>query len=575
LNLKKEKNMGIWADKEYVERADFIDVDDLLKWTVENRHFENIQYKLIGPRPVLIAGPRGSGKTHQMKLVHNKCLKDSSKPLAVYVTYGKYYHLEPFLFKEANAINIFHTWVLGKILLGCQELQKDLDEDFDDSEIEGFGLLSELRQFVSQLEKGQRDERYDEWVRNITIINVVRHLENTARKFKRKRVILLLDDAALTLTPEYMKEFFDVFRGLRTRTIAPKASVYPGTTEYGPGFHVGHDAEKVGIWFNLECLSSNYDAFMDELVNKRLPGLREELSSDIIDLFKYASFGLPRAFINLLRSYREKEGRYQQERLNKVIDDQADLIKAEYLSLGSKMPQYKTIIDIGFRFFQNIVDTVKDVNKKRLHSNKGNKQITIGIQRENNLKLDRMITFLNEAGLLYETEPVKHGDKREYSRYIPHLLFLIKERAFSAGKGFDSAKVLEYIKSKSEKHPLRRKFDTLLTEEEIGNIKLDLPPCGYCGTERVTEGQRFCHHCGKELVDKSKFESCMEIKIEDLPITPRQKQIIEEQTPLRTVGDIISTASPGTELQKGHYIGKKRSEKILEIVTQTVEEFLT
>jgi hypothetical protein len=567
--------VGIGTEKEYVERADFIDVDDLLKWTVENRHFENIQNKLIGPRSVLIAGPRGSGKTHQMLLVYNRCLKDSSKPLAVYVTYGKYYHLEPFLFKEANAINIFHTWVLGKILLGCRELQKDLDEGYNDNEIEGFGSSTELRQFVSQLEKGQRDEHYDEWVRNITIFNVARHLENTARKFKRKRIILLLDDAALTLTPEYMKEFFDVFRGLRSKMIAPKASVYPGTTEYGYAFHVGQDAEKVVIWFNLEDPSGNYDAFMDELVDKRLPSLREEVSGDIIDLFKYASFGLPRAFINLLRSYREEEAKNPQERFNKVIDNQADLIRVEYLSLARKMPQYKTIIDIGLRFFQNIVDEIKDDNRNRLQNNIGNKQITIGIQRENNLKFDRMITFLNEAGLLYNTEPVKHGDKREYDRYIPHLLFLIKERAFSAGRGFDSSKMLEYIRSKSDKHPVRRKYDTLLTEDEIRNIKLDLPPCDYCGTERLTEGQRFCHHCGKELVDKSKFESCMDIQINDLPITPRQKEIIAEQTSLRTVGDFISSASPGTELQRGYYIGKKRATQILEIVTQTVEEFLT
>lgn len=44
---------------------------------------------------------------------------------------------------------------------------------------------------------------------------------------KRKRAILLLDDAALTLTKEYMIEFFDVFRSLKTISISPKASVYP------------------------------------------------------------------------------------------------------------------------------------------------------------------------------------------------------------------------------------------------------------------------------------------------------------------------------------------------------------
>lgn len=560
--------------KEYEGRADYIADEDLSKWTVDNKHFEDIQKKLIGRIPVLIAGPRGSGKTHQMKVVYNQCLHEAGKPMAIYVTYGKYYHLEPFLFKESNAINIFHTWILGKILLGCHQLLKDkgIDSQEENKTIGEFGPLDDLQKFVSHLERGLKEDWHDSLISKITIQSVVDYLNDMAHKLERRRTILLLDDAALTLTPEYMKEFFDVFRGLRTGKISPKASVYPGTTEYGPGFHLGHDAEKVEIWFNVEDPESNFHEFVDVLLDKRLPALKREIPVEIIELLKYASFGLPRAFINLVKSYREKDEKNLGARFNRVIDDQSNLIEAEYLTLGKKMSQYKSIIKTGHQLFKKVVDVIADENKKM--SSDEYKHVIIGINQEKKLNFSRMIKFLNEAGLLYELQPVRHGDDREYDRYVPHLLFLIKNRAFSIGKGFDARKTLDFMKRKSAKHPVRRQFDTLLDKKQIGKIKLDLPPCANCGAERVTEGQRFCHHCGVELVEKSKFESCLEIPIEELPLSQRLKEIISDATDFKTVGDIILSPAPGSDLQEGPYIGPKRSKKILGIVTKTVEEFL-
>ncbi|MCP4157147.1 MAG: zinc ribbon domain-containing protein [bacterium] len=560
---------------EYIGRADFIDDADLIKWTVESKHFSDIQKKLTGREPVLIAGPRGSGKTHQMKFVYHQCINDNRKPMAVYVTFGKYYHLEPFLFKESNAIHIFRTWVLGKIVSACIQLIRITEKGNGSEHIGEFEPVDDLEKFISQLETGVKEDWHEVWISKLTIHRVTRFLERTALILKRKRVVLLLDDAALTLTPDYLKEFFDVFRGLRTLKITPKASVYPGTTQYGPGFHLGHDAEKVEIWFNPEESGRGYADFLDELIDKRLPGIKEKFSLEIIELLKYASFGLPRAFLNLLKNFGDSNGKNLQERFNKVIEEQSELIKAEYLSLKKKMPQYKSIIGVGFQLFERIVEEFVSDNKKRLEAEEKNeKQVVIGISREKELTFSRMIKFLNEAGLLYELGAVKHGEEREYDRYVPHLLFLIKNRAFSSGRGFGSKRALEFMRRKSTKHPLRRTFKTLLKEEQIKKIKLDLPSCTNCGTERLTERQRFCHNCGVELVEKSRYEACLNMPIEELPITLRQKEIIKKETSLKTVGDILASPAPGSDLQDVKYIGPKRSEKILGIVKKTVEEFL-
>ena len=82
-------------------------------------------------------------------------------------------------------------------------------------------------------------------ISKLSIQRITTIIDELLKHSKRKRCILLLDDAALTLTPDYMVEFFDVFRSLKTQNISPKASVYPDTTQYGPRFHIGQDAEEV------------------------------------------------------------------------------------------------------------------------------------------------------------------------------------------------------------------------------------------------------------------------------------------------------------------------------------------
>jgi len=559
--------------KEFEERADFIESEDLIKWTVENEFFLGIQNKILQKGAKLIVGPRGTGKTHQMRFAYNTCLHHKNKPLAIYASFTKYYHLEPFLSKKSNAITIFHTWVLSKILLSCYQLLYDLNKS-DIALYEKGNILSQkdLEKFAVQTEKGIIQEWHDDIITNLTIDEVINTIEELAIKLGRKRTILLLDDAALTLTPEYLIEFFDVFRSLKTIKIAPKASVYPGTTVYGPRFSVGEDAEKVPAWLSIE--NENYHQFMDGLIEKRTLVLdSQNISKNIIRLFQSAAFGNPRSFINLLRDYISSKGKTVQQRFNNVINERRELIKGEYLSLTKKLPQYRSMIEKGWRLHEEIIKKLTTENKKNVGNNE--KQLQIGILREHNLKLDRMLQFLIEAGLLFELTPSKGGYvSKEYNRYIPHLLFLIQNRAFTVSKGPNFKDMNIFLKRQQKKYPLKVKFDTLLGLDAIEQIGLNLPPCQHCETDRLTEQQKFCHDCGKELVRQSTFDSCMQIKMDELPITKLQKQRINEQTNLHTIGDLIFTSEPATELRKAKGIGAKRAETIYKKVMQIVEEFL-
>ncbi len=554
----------------FEERADFLNDDELIKLTVSNEYFEGIQNKIIEKGAKLIVGPRGTGKTHQLRYANDKCINDSKQPLPIYVNFGKYYHLEPLLFNSSNAIRIFHTWVLAKIIYSCHNVIEHfkIEDEFKlllDPKLKKDSII----EFIGQAEKFNTIPEHDELIKSLSIQKTTDFLEELASSLKRKRVILLLDDAALTLTPDYLIEFFEIFRSLKTPKISPKASVYPGTTQYGPSFHIGHDAEQVFVWLSIE--NEQYSTFMDNLVDLRLH-IKDEISLDILELLKYASFGIPRTFITLVREFIGlKTIRSTQQRFNTVLNNQADLIKQEYNSLSIKLPQYKSIIEIGSKLFDNTIELLVEANK----GNRNEKQITLGIESDNSIyKLNRMIKFLIEAGLFYETTKLNDGPNKIYDRYIPHFLFLIQKRAFSQTKGFNAASIVEYIKSKTDKRPLRRQIYSIIKTTDVENIKLNLPSCSNCGTERLTEEQKFCHNCGTVLVGKSAFETYLKINISDLPLTKWQKNKIKEETEFETIGDILLSPNPATDLRKAHGIGKVKSNKIYSVVIALVDEFI-
>jgi len=556
-------------EKAYEERADDIEYSDLERWTVESDFFKSIYKKIIQRGAKLIVGPRGSGKTHQMRFAYYRCLHDKKLPLAIYVSFNKYYYLEPFLYKTPNAIKIFHTWVLCKILLSCYHFLSDIGEPTENLFNDEILFKKEtLEILLSQLEKSEFHDQHDELISTMTIYRIITTIENIQIKFGRNRTILLLDDAALNFTHDYLVEFFDIFRSLKATDIAPKASVYPGTTEYGPRFHISQDAEKVECWLNIE--DEEYSRFMDELINKRLSENEMSVPGDIIELLKYAAFGLPRRFIGMIRDFTESKGATPQQKFTKVINEQKQFITDEYLSLSQKIPKYRNIIKTGFELYEKLIEIITKENKK----SKGNtKQITIGLEEDNNLKLKRMLQFLIEAGLLYKLPNIRQG--KVYERYVPHLLFLISERAFSEGSSFNANHIVEFIRKKSTRYPVRRSFESLLGEEAIKNLRLNLPPCDHCNAERLTEEQKFCHQCGKQLITQSAFDACMNIPIDDLPITKLQKDNIKKQTGLKTLGDILSAPDPATELRKADSIGKKRSEQIYKTLIYLKEEFLS
>ncbi|KMO40657.1 hypothetical protein VQ02_07305 [Methylobacterium variabile] len=558
----------------FEERADHVTEEVLRDGTVKGDYYDAVHESLVAKGLVLVQGPRGCGKTHMMRYTWLVCRDDKTQPLAIYVSFNRYLRLEPLLRKRPDALTIFQAWTLSRILQAADDLDKALKgKKFDI--LDSFDLdRASIDKLIGRLERGLSvSDRDEEIVKALTIDGVADAIEEMATFHKRKRAIILLDDAALTLTPEYLVEFFDIVRVLKRPRLSPKASIYPGTTEFGPRFHANHEGKTVTAWLPVE--HQTYREIMGGIAQRRFPE-SSTIPSEVNDYLKYAAFGVPRAYLAMLREWKAGNYATTQQGLNTIIQSHNDARKKEFLSLGLKMPRLATLVKVGDTFFNKCVETIREANENL--GDKNEKQIMFGLESSSLEHLtDRMINLLIEAGLFYEHPQVSHGGPdRTYRRLTPHLSALIAVRAFSSkSKGTSHRAVVEFLSRPSTKHPVRRQIDTLLGQATLNELKLDLPPCQVCHTARMSEGQKFCHNCGSKLVDDSTFTRLMKLPFDEVPrLTEWARQKLVDNH-IRVIGDLLSLQDPGTELRKIYMVGSKRAERIVTAVESYVDEFVS
>lgn len=185
------------------ERADFLEESEISNKTVASNFYKNIYDALISRGTKLIVGPRGCGKTHLMRYVWLECKKDEEKPLAIYVSFNKYFRLEPLLKSKPDAIALFNTWALSKILLSAYDAAESI-EDTQSLDLSSILLAQkfELESLVARLEQSLAPSTTQESLaESISVSSVTAALNKLADWLERKRVIVLLDDAAITLPP--------------------------------------------------------------------------------------------------------------------------------------------------------------------------------------------------------------------------------------------------------------------------------------------------------------------------------------------------------------------------------------
>ncbi|NKI92735.1 zinc-ribbon domain-containing protein [Rhizobacter sp. SG703] len=564
----------------YEERADHLELQVFKHNTVLAAGSEEWVQALTGTGAKLLVGPRGCGKTHLMRFAFSECIENENHPFAIYVNLNRYYRLEPLLRRRPDAIAMFYTWVVANVLVGLADALKEFasvaQRDLDIEALLEFDPL-EARDLIGALEQSRSlDHEQDVLAAKFTIDRTKNLIFRATEALGRRRAVLFLDDAALTLAPEYLTHFFDIYRALKAARIAPKASVYPGTTEYGASFHVAHEADRVFVWKSVT--DGNYQPFMQDIAAKRFPDAAQ-VPEDVRALLAYAAFGVPRSFMALVRSF--NKGRQAspsatpQSLFNTVIEDFCGEKMKEYRSLKAKTPQLATILEAGATCFTHVVASVAEASQNL--ADEGTRQIFIGITSDGigNTYVERMLLLLQEVGMIYRYSTVSHGD-RDYVRFVPHLAALIDRRAFSRRGAFSPRLAVEILQRPDEKHPVRRSISTLLDSALLQGLGLDLPNCVNCGTRRV-EGAKYCFYCGAKLTEESTYDRLLQTRLSDVPgLTSYQKKKLAESPDVpKTVGEFLALQDRGTPLRTIRFIGSKRAKTVIDTVEAFLDEFLS
>ncbi|MYM70153.1 hypothetical protein GTP45_25600 [Pseudoduganella sp. FT55W] len=543
-------------ENNFEERAERLSKDELTQWTAQSEFDRNILDKVKGNGVKLLLGPRGSGKSTLFRVAYFELLAQE-KCLPVYINYSQSLALEPLFHNTTNATKIFRQWVLHKVRAAVGEALTEKYVSVDDFSI------SDSLSVIRELEKGNAPT---EDMPSIAPSELIEEIEGILNAGGLTRAVLLMDDAAHAFSEEQQREFFEIFRQLKSRRISAKAAVYPGITSYSHGFNVGHEAEILEIWY--QPTHENYLPFMRDIANRRLSAEMKlkfgDNYTDYIDLLALAAFGQPRAFLNMLSDCLDAKRTVSRKNVLDSIEECAAYVDGVFLALADKLPRYSRFIEEGKSVKSNTLSTIAFYNRNR---DGKSKTTTIGIKEPVPSSLDKILQFFEYSGLFRKTKKHSRGSL-SYERYMIHNAAIITSNSLSLGRSFSVRDIIDSLQT-NDSHIYVRTTTEKIVDDDFANLRLNLPPCVACGHERSGESQKFCGNCGAKLKDSSVYMELLQKPISALPLSASKLKGIDTKTKIKTIQDLLLDESQS--LLKVPRIGKIWARRIKTMA----EEFIS
>ena len=528
-------------DANFIEQAEYIDEDAFLALSAVHPDEESIVRRLSVGGAKLLVGPRGCGKTTLLMKAFYGLLRDPvANTLPVYVNFKLSLKLEPLYANTPNATFWFRLWLNLKIYQGLfssisQSGRYILPGDIPSAD--------QVAQAITGLEAGRVEA--GPMAEVFTVDGVAEAISKVLGKNGLSRCVLLLDDAAHAFSPRQQEDFFEFFRQIKSREVSPKAAIYPGITTHSPTFHVGHDAEQIDVWIKPD--REGYVQFMRSLAVKRFNNnLPPSLSGtpDALDFLAYTAFGIPRSFLNMLRTiYHDEEhissstSNIDRRKLLDIAKHSRDLSHNVYDSLATKLPTYKHFVDTGLEVYRRIISSVKEFNRDKADDNQA---LEIGLRRPVPAEIEKVFSFFQYAGLLMSSGNNSRGEKGVFDLYMVHFGDLVTENAIIGRRTKSVPSFVKAFKAQTHQAWPRISPDTLVRPERyVEFFRLSLPHCQNCGAERASEQAKFCQNCGAQLKTSSLYDALTNQPISVLPLSAKMLARIRDNSKIRTIKDIL------------------------------------
>ncbi|GGA00911.1 hypothetical protein CYANOKiyG1_12680 [Okeania sp. KiyG1] len=190
-------------------------------------------------------------------------------------------------------------------------------------------------------------------------------VEEVCKFYKIQRICFLFDEAIHMFRPQQQREFFSLFRMLRTPYIDCNAAIYPGVTSFGDSFERFHDANLMRLERNIK--DNDYLNTMEDIVYKQAneEQIRKiEKEKGNFKILAYSASGNPRILLRTL----DRCNNLKTDTIIKVIKDFyiAD-IWSEHSALGERYTGHREIVDWGRNFIEKkVIPSTQDKNNRRI-----------------------------------------------------------------------------------------------------------------------------------------------------------------------------------------------------------------
>lgn len=528
---------------EFVFRTEELTPRQVSELYVSSEYEQSIIDKLKAPSPVLLVGSRGVGKSFLFKVCELQMLDEftEKKVLPVALTFRKASLL------KSGTPEQFQHWMLCRI---CAEVTRALKKTGKLATISR-SLMTLAGEDASEPSKIDKiiTEFEDSWKNPGAIINTdnvpslddfLNTIEDICDELDIDRIVLFIDEAAHVFYPQQQREFFTLFRDLRSPYIKCNAAVYPGVTVYGDTFEPVHDALEITL--NRNVTDENYVSIMKDMVLRQIKdsALATRLSKNgqYFTTLAYAASGNPRYLLNSVALAEKMDS----AAINQVFREYyREKLWAEHSKLSERYPGYQKFIDWGRDFIEaNVIPELKKKNDSFLIDKNGKgTTMYFWVHKNAPQEIKEALRILEYSGLVYEDAAGMRATRSEVgTRYMVNIGCLLSYEAKPATTGLGIVKKSD-VRRMSEygaNHSLYKDIQGCVVGSETDALKVQL-----------------------------------EKSIDLLELTEWQKQKMHEIS-IHTIGDLISASED--KLMQAKYIANVRSRTIKNAGIAAVCEYL-
>ncbi len=396
-------------------RTESIKPEEILNLCVKSPQDEQILKALCSPEPCILEGSRGTGKSFLMRMAQWEIDNGDAKNIAVFVSFN----ISSLL--NTNDHHQFYHWMLAKSLRALlAKLKKkgfvvsplsagllSKDESNNESEID-----SVLENIVKQFEQSYKSNASINISSLPDIEDVKEAIQQICFDNKIDRIYFFFDEAAHVFRPEQQRQFFSLFKDMRSPYITCNAAIYPGVTYFGGSFEPTHDC----IYKTIErdILDPEYLQYFKEIVLKQADEQTKQAIQNNVELFATIAFsggGNPRMILKTVQDI----SRFNTTNVDQVLKDfYRNKIWSEHTSLGEKYSGHKTLVDWGRDFLEKtVIPNLQNYNETRKTKGISESSIYFWIHKDAPETVKEALRLLTYTGIIRKTDDSIRATRRE------------------------------------------------------------------------------------------------------------------------------------------------------------------